>query len=295
MSHDHSHNHHDSTGNIKTAFFLNLVFTLIEIVGGLFTNSLAILSDALHDLGDTFSLGLSWYLDRVSKKKHDNVYSYGYKRFSLLAAVINSIVLVVGSIYILTEALPRLMNPEHSNAQGMFVLALVGIGINGLAVLRLRSGKSMNERVVTWHLLEDVLGWVAVLIVSIVMYFWDLHILDPLLSLGITLYVLWNVVKNLRKTVKIFLQSVPDSVDTESLEQSITALSKVQAVHDTHIWSLDGEYNVLTTHVAVNKDTSQEEVYDLKCEIKKIAHEGNIEHVTIEVEYEGEDCTTSQH
>ncbi len=291
----HDHNHENSTKNIRVAFFLNLGFTVFELVGGLYTNSLAILSDALHDLGDTLSLGLSWYLDKVSKKGHTSTFTYGYKRFSLLAAFINSIVLAIGSAYILTEAIPRLFAPEHSNAQGMFWIALVGIAVNGLAVLRLKAGQSMNEKVVTWHLLEDVLGWVAVLIASIIMLFTDLHILDPLLSVGITLYVLWNVFKNLRKTVKIFLQSIPDSVDPHSLAQSILALPKVESVHDTHVWSLDGEYNVLTTHIAVDKSASRDDVYGLKCAIKKLAAEGNVAHATIEVEYDGEACNITPH
>ncbi len=164
-NHDHHHHHHD-TGNLKVAFFLNLAFTLVEIVGGLYTNSLAILSDALHDLGDSLSLGLSWYFQKLSKKGRTSSFSYGYKRFSLLGAVVNSIVLVVGSIIILSKAIPQLFNPSQANAEGMMYLAILGIVVNGAAVLKLRKGESLNEKVITLHLLEDVLGWVAVLIGS---------------------------------------------------------------------------------------------------------------------------------
>ncbi|MEJ2447304.1 MAG: cation diffusion facilitator family transporter, partial [Anaerolineales bacterium] len=181
MSHPHDHTH-THTENIRVAFFLNLGFTLFEVIGGLYTNSLAILSDALHDLGDSFSLGMAWYLERHSHKESDVKYSYGYRRFSLLAALINTIVLIAGSIYILSEAIPRLLHPEHSNAGGMVVLAVVGIAVNGFAALRVRSEGSLNAQVISWHLLEVVLGWAAVLIVSISLLITDIHILDPILN-----------------------------------------------------------------------------------------------------------------
>ena len=196
MSNTHNHSHNHSEGNIKIAFFLNLGFTIVEIIGGLYTNSLAILSDALHDLGDSLSLGLSWYFQRLSKKGSTKKFSYGYKRFSLLGAIINSIVLVVGSIFILSKAIPELFNPEETNAQGMLYLAILGVVVNGAAVFKLRKGKSLNEKVVSLHLLEDVLGWVAVLIGSIVMIYFDLPFVDPLLSILISIFVLYNVYRN---------------------------------------------------------------------------------------------------
>ena len=190
MAHHHHHHEHDhAEGNIRVAFFLNVGFALIELIGGLYTNSLAILSDALHDLGDSLSLGLSWYFQKISKKGRTKNFSYGYKRFSLLAAIINSIVLVTGSIIIITHAIPKLLSPTETNSKGMLLLAILGIVINGAAVLRLQKGKSLNEKVVSLHLLEDVLGWVAILIGSIFMMYFDAPFLDPLLSIGITLFV----------------------------------------------------------------------------------------------------------
>lgn len=294
MGHHHGHEHNHSTENIKYAFFLNFIFVIIEIIGGLYTNSLAILADALHDLGDTFSLGLSWYLDKYSKKKRSASFSYGYKRFSLLAALINSIVLIVGSLFILTEVVPRILSPEPSYAPGMVVLAIFGVLVNGLAVLRLKEGKTLNERMVSWHLLEDVLGWVTVLIVSIIMMIWDAYILDPLLSLLITLYILWNVVKNFKRISMIFLQSIPEDININEIENSITKLSKVRSVHDTHIWTLDGEYYILTMHVVIEKNCSIEEAISIKNKVKKDLKALAIRHITVEIEYENEECISCE-
>ena len=188
MGHHHHHHSH-SSGNIKTAFFLNFGFTILEIIGGILTNSIAILSDALHDLGDSISLGIAWYLDNFSKKDSTSRYSYGYRRFSLLGALINSLVLIGGSLFILSEAIPRILNPEEAHAPGMIAFAILGVIVNGAAVLKLKDDKSMNAKVVAWHLMEDVLGWVAVLIVGITLLFVNLPVLDPILSILITLYV----------------------------------------------------------------------------------------------------------
>ncbi|MCB9719694.1 MAG: cation transporter [Candidatus Omnitrophica bacterium] len=284
MGHSHSHSHNVSQKNIRVAFFLNIGFAIAEIIGGILTNSMAILADALHDLGDSLSLGVSWYFAKVSDKQPSKTFSYGYKRFSLFAALINGIVLFVGSLVILSEAIPRLIHPEHSNAKGMFVFAVFGIFVNGLAVWRLKSGKTMNERVVTWHLLEDVLGWVAVLIVSVVMIFKDIHILDPILSVLITLYILWNVVKNLKKTVLLFLQGVPEEVSISSVEEELQKLDNVRKVHHTHIWSQDGEHNILTTHILIEDTMSWDDIDKLKVTVRKRLQDLAIDHATIEIE-----------
>lgn len=194
--HGHHHHHHHSTGNIKVAFFLNLGFAIIEIIGGLFTNSLAILSDALHDLGDSLSLGLAWYFQKYSEKERDQKYTYGYQRFSLLGAYINTIILIIGSIFIIQKSVTRILHPEEVEALGMILLAILGILVNAAAVLKLQKGTSLNEKVVTLHLMEDILGWVVVLLGSILMYFIYLPIIDPILSLGISIYILYNAFKN---------------------------------------------------------------------------------------------------
>jgi cobalt-zinc-cadmium efflux system protein len=288
---EHSHEHVHAQGkNLRTAFFLNLAFTLIEIVGGLLTNSLAILSDALHDFSDSLSLGLSWYLERYSQRQGDRLFTYGYRRFSLLAALLNTLILIGGSLFILAEAIPRLLRPEHTNAQGMAILAAIGIGVNGLAALRLRGEKSMNARMVAWHLLEDVLGWVAVLVVSVVLFFADIHILDPLLSILITLYVLYNVARNLRKTLKLFLQGVPEEIDLDEISRRVEALPDVHSTHHLHAWSLEGENHVLTMHVMVAEDASQRRVIALRRNIRELLKNRDLQHTTIEIEYGPDDC-----
>jgi cobalt-zinc-cadmium efflux system protein len=287
MSH---HHHHHAAGNIKIVFFLNLSFTLLEIVGGLWTNSIAILSDALHDLGDSVALGLSWYLANVSQKKRDDKFSYGYKRFSLLGALISSLILLVGSTIILFEAIPRLFHPENVHVEGMIFLAILGVAVNGAAVLRLRSGSTQNERVVMLHLLEDALGWIAVLIVAVVMLFVNLPVLDPILSVAITFYILWNVFKNLRETVNVFLQSIPSNMDTAQLETILIEKLPIISIHDWHLWTMDGEYHVLSFHVVVADKLPSDEIVRLKKQIRDTLKQHNIQHTTIEIEYENEFC-----
>lgn len=285
-----SNNKQDSISNIRLAFFLNLGFTIIEIIGGFWTNSVAIISDALHDLGDSLSLGLSWFLERYSRKKKDERYSYGYRRYSLFSALINSLILIAGSIYILFEAVPRLFNPEQPNAKGMLILAAGGIIVNGIAVLRVRKGKSLNERIVALHLFEDVLGWVAVFIVSIVMIFKNIPILDPILSILITIYILYRVIINLKKTFSIFLQAVPEGVSIKQIEDKILKIDNVLNVHHTHIWSIDSLNNVLSTHIVVKDNTTVKEIIDIKRKAKEIMESLKLEHSTIEVECESEFC-----
>jgi cobalt-zinc-cadmium efflux system protein len=293
LPHSHPHSHsQDNVGNLRVAFFLNLGFTVFEIIGGIYTNSLAILSDALHDLGDSFALGLSWFLEKHSHKESNARYSYGYRRFSLLAALINTIILIGGSLFILSEAIPRLVNPEHSNAKGMAFLSIVGIAVNGLAVLRVRRGHSLNARMVAWHLFEDVLGWIAVLIVSISLMFTDIHILDPLLSILISLYVLYNVARSLPKTMALFLQAVPEAVNLPDVEHALMSVPQVESVHHTHVWSLDGEHHVLTTHLVIDPDATKEDMIRIKQAAAGIAAGMSLEHATIELEFE-QDCSMS--
>lgn len=291
MSHNHSHHHHHgSSGNLRVAFFLNLGFTVIEIIGGLYTNSIAILSDALHDLGDSLSLGLAWYLENYSKKKGDAKYSYGYGRYSLLGALINAIVLITGSTIILFEAIPRILDPEYANAPGMIILAVLGIIVNGLAVLKLKDEKGINAKVVGLHLLEDVLGWTAVLIAGIVLMFWNVPVIDPILAVLLTSYILYNVVKNLRQTLSIFLQASPGEINVAEIDAKLRSLDGVISTHHTHVWSLDGAKHVLTTHIVVKDETDREGVMSIKKKAKDIAFGSDVSHITVEVDFENEDC-----
>ena len=286
--------HHDhgkrSQKNIRTAFLLNFGFTVIEIIGGLLTNSMAIISDALHDFGDSLSLGLAWYLDRYAKKGPDEKYSFGYARFSLLSALVNSIVLVGGSVLVLTRAIPRLFNPETVNPKGMLVLAILGILFNGFAVIKLKKGHSLNEKVVSWHLMEDVFGWIVVFLISILLLFFDIPILDPILSILITIYILFNVLKNLKEILSVLMQGVPERLSVNEIEKEIRTVENLLAVHHTHIWTLEGERHILSTHVVLQDDLGQEEIIAVKQAIRERMHGKGIDHVTIETEYHSEEC-----
>lgn len=286
----HNHDHHSAGKNLKFAFFLNAAFTVFEIIGGIYVNSVAIVSDAVHDLGDTLSLGTSWYLQNKSTKAGNAKFSFGYKRFSLLGALINSLVLIGGSVYVITQAVQRLLHPEHSNAEGMLIFAIIGVAVNGFAAYKLSKGKSMNEKVVSWHLVEDVLGWVAVLIVAVILQFKDIHYLDPALSLLITSFILWNVFKRLKETLFIFLQGVPEEIDLDEIETKLSNLPNIASIHHTHIWSLEGTDHVFTTHIKLKNISRFQQLLDVKKEVKSVLQQYNFDHYTVETELDEETC-----
>jgi cobalt-zinc-cadmium efflux system protein len=293
MAHDHNHPHNHTEKNIKIAFFLNAGFALAELIGGYYVNSVAIIADALHDFGDSLSLAFSWRMETLANKEGDKRYSYGYRRFSLLSAVVSAIVLMTGSVFVFYEAVRRLSNPQPSDARGMMVFALFGIAVNGFAALRTGRGKNLNSQIISWHLLEDVLGWAAVLVVSIVLLFTDLYILDPLLSILITIIVLFNVIKNFRKTLSVLLQGVPETVDIAEIENEIRKMDMVNGIHHTHVWSLDGEQNVLTTHIVLGLNAKKDQIREIKNKVRELTRENGLSHTTIEFEYLEDDCSMS--
>ena len=286
----HHHHHHHASGNIKVAFFLNLGFTLVEVVGGMITGSTAILADAVHDLGDCFALAQAWYFESISGEKSSARYSYGYKRFSLLGALISTVVLLTSSLFVLVHAIPRILEPHKPDAGGMILLAIVGVLVNGIAMAKLSKESGMNAKVVALHLLEDVLGWVAVLVVAVVLYFWDIPVLDPLLAIIITLYILSGVVKNLKAMLPVFLQAVPDELDIALITREIEAMDRIHAVHHAHLWSLDGVHTVFTAHLEVDILLDAEAYMLLKEQIRALVERYGLYHSTVEIEYPGEAC-----
>ena len=286
----HTHSHDNSSNRIGWVFLLNISFTIIEFVGGILTNSTAIMADAVHDLGDSLSIGIAWLLSKLGNKQTNQKFTYGYKRFSLFGALINGCVLIAGSIWILFEAIPRLAEPQMPEVEGMLVLAILGVLVNGYAAYKLSGGETLNERVLNWHLIEDVLGWVAVLIVSIVLMFVELPILDPLLSIGFTLFILFNVVKHIRETLKLFLQATPDEQVQKEVEQALLAFEEVSELHHLHFWSLDGEHHVLTVHLTLASMLEGVEMVALKRKISDHLQRYNLAHTTIELELPGENC-----
>lgn len=283
MSHHH-HYKNQSAKNIKIAFWLNTSFALIEIVGGLMINSVAVRSDAVHDLGDSLSLGAAWFFQKKSTSQKTSDFSYGYRRFSLIGALINAVVLCTGSAIILFESFQRFFNPETSNAKGMLVLALLGIAVNYTAMKRLQKGSGLNEKIVSLHFLEDVLGWLAVLIGAVLMMFVNAPFIDPALSLAISAYVLFNVYQNLKPVFRILLQAVPTDVSEEQIRRKLFEIPGLRSLHDIHIWSMDGYLNIMTLHVRLTADAEKTEQHKIKDMIRKSLIELNIHHITIEIE-----------
>ncbi len=290
--HDHSHAYDSasSSSNIAWAFFLNLGFSAVEFVGGYLTNSTAIMADAVHDLGDSLSIGLAWILQGLGRRQSDNTFTYGYQRFSLFGALINSAILIAGSIWVLSQTIPRLFDPVMPLAPGMVGLAILGVAVNGYAALRLSKGKSLNERALNWHMLEDVLGWFAVLLVAIVLLFLEWPILDPLLSIAFTSFILINVAKVLVETLRIFAQSVPDKGLAERIRQAMLEIESVDNAHDLRLWSLDGEQHVMSVHLTLHQQMNSLDQVALKTKIAKVLEPFELSHTTVELEWPQENC-----
>lgn len=289
----HFHGHHAPKDgkNLGFAFLLNLSFALIELIGGIYTNSVAVLSDALHDFGDCIALGIAWGLHHLSEKGRDKNFSYGYKRFSILGALISSVILIIGSIIIIYHALHRFYQEEPVYAQGMLAMAILGIAVNSWAAYRLKDAESLNSKAIMLHLLEDVLGWVAVFIGSILIWWKQWYWIDPLLSILIAVYILFRISKNLISIFKILLQAIPESIDLAQIRSEIVNFDTVVDVHDMHLWSLDGNYHILTAHVVLdNKEISLSEINVIKNKIETHLLKHQIEHSTLAFETEEDNC-----
>jgi cobalt-zinc-cadmium efflux system protein len=268
---------------VRFAAFLNVAFTVLEIVGGFWTNSLAILSDALHDFGDSIALLVSWLFERGARRSPDTSRTFGYQRLSLFSALFSASILIGGSIIIIFQAIPRFFNPELVNAFGMVGIAVIGIIFNGAGFFLLKKGESLNEKVLSWHLLEDVLGWVGILVGGVIIYFWKFYLLDPLMTISLTAFILYNVTKNLREAINILLQGVPKHINLEAVKLDIKAITGVIGVHDIHIWSLEGETDIFTAHVVV-EDEMLKKPEQTRENIRKVLEKHHIEHSTIELE-----------
>jgi cobalt-zinc-cadmium efflux system protein len=268
---------------ILLSVLLNIGFTILEIIGGFWTNSLAILSDALHDFGDSIALLSAWFFERQSKKAPDRIRTFGYQRLSLFSALFSGVVLVGGSIVIISQVIPRLFNPEVVNTSGMVGIAISGIIFNGLGFVFLKKGESLNEKVLSWHLLEDVLGWIIILIGAGIIRFWDIYLIDPAMTLGLTVFILYNVTKNIREAFNILLEGVPQHISIDEVERELTSIKGVLGVHDIHIWSLEGKTDILTGHIVVD-DSLLKTPDQTRRTIKDVLKKHHIEHSTIELE-----------
>ena len=298
-SHSHGHHYHHShgaaLGRMKWAFLLNLGFAVIELIGGLWTNSVAILSDALHDFGDAVAVAIAIGLEKFSHKAVDEKFSYGYRRFSTLGALITGLILVFGSVFILIEAIPRLLNPVQPHADGMIALAILGLSVNGYAAYRVSKGESLNERMLMWHMMEDVAGWGLVLFGAIVMKFFDIPQLDAGLAIALSLWILYNVFKNLREALQIFLMGSPRQVQLEEIKAEILKLENVLQVHHAHLWSLDGESHVYTAHLVFAAGVPFEQMTVVKNKVKALVRQYGIVEASLETEWENNPCQDPSH
>ena len=271
--------------NILIAFLLNLTFSAVEFMGGIITGSVAILSDSVHDLGDALSIGLSFFLEKKSKKEPDEKFTYGYMRYSVLGSVITTVILLFGSLAVIYNAVMRIISPAEINYDGMIVFAVIGAAVNFIAAYFTKEGDSLNQKAVNLHMLEDVLGWVVVLIGAVIMRFTDIGIIDPLMSIGTSLFILINATKNLKEVLDIFLEKTPDGVNLNELKENLTEIDGVLDVHHIHIRSIDGYNNYITLHVVAKGDS-----HNIKHKIREELSEHGINHATIELESEHEHC-----
>ena len=272
--------------NILIAFILNISFSIFELIGGIFTNSISIMSDAVHDCGDAISIGISLVLEKISKKKPDEKYTYGYARYSVLGALITTIVLTVGSIFVILGGINRILNPVTINYNGMIIFAIFGVVINFLAAYFTREGDSINQKAVNLHMLEDVLGWVVVLIGSILMKFTNISLVDSIMSIGIAIYILINAFKNLKDILDLFLEKTPKDISVEEIKNHLLEIKEIIDVHHIHIWSMDGVTNYSTMHI-VTEDKNKKEI---KKKIREEMNELGISHTTIEIEDKNDNC-----
>ncbi len=275
--------------NIFIAFLLNLSFSVFEFIGGIFTGSVAIMSDAVHDLGDAASIGVSYFLERKSKRQPDEIYTYGYTRYSVIGSIITTVILLVGSAIVIYNAIGRIIAPVAIHYNGMILFAIVGVCVNFAAAFFTREGDSLNQKAVNLHMLEDVLGWAVVLIGAVVMRFTDFALIDPIMSVGVAVFIFVNAVKNLKMAVDLFLEKTPRGIQISEIKEHLMHIDGVLDVHHIHIWSMDGQNNYATMHVVTNADHHQ-----IKDSIREELREHSIGHVTLELEAEGEHCHEAQ-
>ncbi len=289
-SHHHHHSHSSAGKNLLLAFVLNFIFCIVEFIGGYLTNSIAITSDALHDLGDSIALLFAYFSEKLSLKHPDKKFTYGYRRFSVISALINGFILLVGSSYIIYESVLRIGDPEPVAPQGMLALGILGVVVNGYAAFKLSKGDGLNQKMVMYHLLEDLMGWGAVIIVSIVLHFYPWYFLDSILSILISLIILKGVYKNFLKVGSILLQKFPHDLEMEKIVAAVMKLEHVVDLHAVRGWSIDDLNHTLSFHVVVPNNTMIEQLDVLKARIKKLLTQHNVKYSSIEFEGEKYKC-----
>ncbi len=274
-----------SQKRILIAFILNLFFALLEFIGGALTGSVAIISDSVHDLGDSLSIGLSYFLEKKSQKEPDDKYTFGYLRYSVLGSLIMTVILIVGSVFVIIHSLERIFNPVEINYNGMLIFAVIGIAVNLAAAIFTREGDSLNQKAVNLHMLEDVLGWVVVLIGAIIMKFTDITYIDPIMSIGVSIFLLINAFKGFREILDIFFEKAPNGIDIEELKHHLKEIDGVLDVHHFHLRTLDGFNHIATLHIVTSSDPAS-----VKKAVKEELAEHGVSHTTVEIEAPDEEC-----
>lgn len=271
--------------NILIAFILNFAFSVFEFIGGIFTGSVAILSDAVHDIGDAASIGISYFLEKKSKRKPDENYTYGYARYSVTGSVITTLILLFGSVAVIYNAIGRIISPIEINYSGMIIFAVIGVAVNVCAAFFTREAGSMNQKAVNLHMLEDALGWIVVLVGAVVMHFTDFYIIDSIMSIGVAIFILINAVRNLKEALELFLEKTPHGISVSEIKEHIEKIEGVKEVHHIHIWSMDGQNNFATMHVVTDGDS-----HEVKHLVREELKEHGISHTTLELENTDEHC-----
>ena len=275
--------------NIKIAFLLNLIFSIIEAIGGILTNSISIISDSLHNLGDSITIGINYIFEKKSKKLTNKDYSYGYLKYTMLGSLIASFVLLVGSVVIIYNVIPRLIKPLEVNYDAMIIFGIFGLLINLYATVKIMRSKEKDKKINT-HMIEDTIIWLFILTGSICIKVFDLVIIDPILSLLIAIYILYQVYKYMKNIYNIFMEKVPKNVKIDEIKKDIEENENIDNVHHIHIWSMDGINNYMTAHIHLNKILSEDEIIIIKNDIKNKLKEDKISQITLEVEYFNEKC-----
>lgn len=263
------------------AFFLNLSYAIVEFIAGGVFGSSAVLADSVHDLGDAVAIGVSAVLETISNREEDSRYTLGYKRFSLLGALITAVILMTGSVFVILENLTKLFHPQPVNDEGILWLGIIAVTINVLASLVVRKGKTKNESILSLHFLEDTLGWVAVILMAIILRFTDWYILDPLLSLVISFFILSKALPRFWSTLRIFLDAVPEGVDIEQVTSDLEQLEYVASVNQLNLWTMDGLEKNAIVHVCL------EQIEDMEASKTAIRHhlkDIGFHNITIEVD-----------
>lgn len=270
---------------ILIAFILNLSFSIFEFLGGIFTGSVAIMSDSVHDMGDAASIGLSYFLEKKSNKQPDDTYTYGYARYSVLGGVITTFILLFGSVAVVVNAINKIVNPTDINYNGMIVFGIIGAVVNFLAALFTHGGESINQRAVNLHMLEDVLGWIVVLVGAIIMRFTGWALLDPIMSIGVAIFIFINAVKNLKTVLDIFLEKTPKNISVDEIKEHLCEIDGIADVHHIHLRTLDGHNVYATMHVVTDANP-----HTIKEKVRKELDEHGITHSTLELESTDEHC-----